>query len=114
MNCNNKNVFNFNHRITLQKEVQETGEYGDIRETFENISNVWAMIKTFNTDLNFNRMKKDMETTHLITIKFFEDAKKCKRILFNSRVFDVLTINCPDENKELLIFSTKEIDTYND
>lgn len=114
MNNNNQININlkFNHRITLQKSVQTTDNFGDTITTYENISSVWAIIKPNNIEQNFARLKADVETTHIITIKYFKEASQCKRILYKSRIFNVLTTMCPNEENEFIIFSTKEIEEY--
>lgn len=112
-NMNNINInLKFNHRITLQRVVQNVDNFGDTITTYEDISSVWSIIKPTNIEQNFSRLKSDVETTHLITIKYFKEAQKCKRIIYNSRIFSVLTAICPNEENKFIIFSTKEIEEY--
>ncbi len=112
MNVDNNINLKFNHRITLQRAIQNIDNFGDTITTYKDISTVWAIIKPINIEQNLSRLKSDVETTHLITIKYFKEAQKCKRIIYNSRIFNVLTAICPKEEREFIIFSTKEIEEY--
>lgn len=106
------NDFDLNHRVVLQREKRDNGNDGyhdDYDDRFENITEVWANIKPITIKQNFSRMKNDAEISHIITIRYRKDAKDCKRVIFNSRVFDVLGMFCPDENYKFLVFNAKEI-----
>jgi SPP1 family predicted phage head-tail adaptor len=103
------NYFSFNHRVFLQKENQISGEFGEIDSKFENIAEVWANIKPVDSKQVFSRMKNDIEISHVITIRYRDDAKNCKRIVFNNRYFDVFGVVCPNEERDFLVFNVKEI-----
>lgn len=111
MSLKNKNTvtdFNFNHRVSLQKEVQKTGDYGEIISSFEEIAQVWADIVPKKTTQNFSTMKHNVDITHEIEIRYREDAKDSKKIIFGKREFDVLSAYCENEEYEILIFEVKE------
>ena len=101
--------FNFNHRVILVKEHQDSGSCGEIDNKFEVIAEVWANISPINAKQNFSRMKEDKEITHIITIRYREDARKCERILFRDRCFDVVGAICPKENYKVLLFNVNEL-----
>ena len=48
-----------------------------------------------------------------ITIRYFDEAKQAKRILFGNRVFVINNIICPNENKEFLTIYAKELELHN-
>ena len=101
--------FNFNHRVVLQKKIQTEGEYGETNSDVDIIAEVWANIEPIKIKQNFLQMKNDIEISHIITIRYREDAKECKQIIFNDRVFDVIGIINPDENCDTLEFQVKEL-----
>lgn len=105
------NDFDLNHRVVLQREKCNDGNNNcdNYDDRFENIIEVWANIKPITIKQNFSRMRNDAEISHTITIRYCEDVKDCKRIVFNSRVFDVLGVFCPEENYQFLVFNAKEI-----
>ena len=105
---NNTMHFNFNHRVSLQKETQTTDDCGIITSSWEEIAKVWAKIEPLSFTQNFSRMKNDIEITHKICIRYRDDAKSAKKIIFNDRAFEVISSICPEENYELLIFNVKE------
>ena len=107
------NNFSFNHRIELQKEIQTTGELGEINSQFATIKTLWANVCPYDAVNNFSRMKNDVEISHTITIRYFDEAKLAKRIIFGSRIFIINNIICPNENKEFLTIYAKEIELNN-
>lgn len=104
----NTRHFNFNHRVSLQKEKQTTDDCGTITSSWEEIAKVWAKIEPISFTQNFSRMKNDVEITHKISIRYRNDTKDVKKIIFNDREFYVISSICPEENYELLIFDVKE------
>ena len=104
------NTFNFNHRIELQKETQTSGDIGEILSQYTTIKSVWGNISPCGAEKNYNRLKDDLEFSHTITIRYFEEAKQTKRILFGDRVFNVVSIICPNEEKKLLVITAKELE----
>ena len=106
----NREFFNFNHRITFQKEVQTSGEFGEIVSTWENVKTVLAKIEPSGYNQNIARMKNDVEVSYTIIVRFDEELKVCKRILFGERVFKVLSVMCLNENREFLTFFASELD----
>ena len=97
-----------NHRVLLKKEEQGDNDNG-LNTKFSIIAEVWAKIEPIAVKQNFFRMKIDQEISHIITIRYREDAKCCKKIAFNDRVFDVLGVICPDEQYDWLVFNVKEL-----
>ena len=83
----NREFFNFNHRITFQKEVQTSGEFGEIVSSWADVKTVWAKIEPSGYNQNTSRMKTDVEVSYTIIVRFDEELKGCKRILFGERVF---------------------------
>ena len=100
--------FNFNHRVSLQKETQTTDDFGTIASSWEEIAKVWAKIEPISFTQNFSRMKDDVEITHKISIRYRDDAKGAKKIIFNEREFEIMSSICPEEKYELLVFNVKE------
>lgn len=112
MSFDEKNMnsdFNFNHRVVLQKNTQTEGEYGEINNYIDIIAEVWANIEPVKIKQNFLQMKNDVEISHIITIRYREDAKQCKTIIYNNRVFEVIGVISPDEKYNTLEFQVKEL-----
>ena len=103
------NPLKFNTRITLQKQQQSIGENGNTITTFENIKSVWCSITAIETGQNFSRMKNDVETIYEIAIRYFDEAKLTKKILYGDRTFNVLSCLCQDDLKSIITFKAKEI-----
>jgi len=101
--------FNFNHRIILYKENQQEGNFGEITYNFEKIKEVWAKITPININQNFSKMKQETEISHIIEIRYFKEAKECKKIIFGKREFFVLGVICKNEDYEYLTFNVREI-----
>ena len=106
----NREFFNFNHRITFQKEVQTSGEFGEIVSSWADVKTVWAKIEPSGYNQNTSRMKNDVEVSYTIVVRFDEELKGCKRILFGERVFKVLSAMCMNESREFLTFFASELD----
>ena len=104
------NSLNFNNRITLQKDVQIVGEFGEIISTWQDIKTVWCKITTVEATQSFSKMKDDVIITHQIITNFSNEAKECKRMLFKDRIFQVISSYSPNEEQKFLYFLTKELD----
>ena len=104
-----KEMFNFNHRVYLKKYNQENGQYGETNTELEPICEVWANIEPISLKQNYSRMKDGSEITHNITIRYFEEAKECKKIIFGNREFNVVGYINPYENCHILVFNCKEL-----
>ena len=102
-------TFNFNHRVVLQREVQANDEFGGITNSFEQIAEVWSKITPIKSLQNFSKMKEEIETTHIIEVRYDEKYRECKRIIFGNRTFDVIGFYSKDENYEIIIFNAKEL-----
>lgn len=105
----NNNPLDFNTRITLQRQQQSICENGNTITTFENIKSVWCSITAIETGQNFSRMKNDVETIYEIAIRYFDEAKLTKKILYGDRTFNVLSCLCQDDLKSIITFKAKEI-----
>ena len=101
--------FNFNHRITLQKEVQNENEFGGITNKFENIANVWGKITPLRSINNYSRMKEEIENTHIVEVRYAKEYEECKKITFGEREFQITGYYSPNEAHELLVFNVREI-----
>lgn len=104
----NKNL-KFNHRIILQKEEQQKGDFGETKHSFVNLIEVWGNITPINVSQNFSKMKNENEITHHIDIRYFKDAIECKRIMFGNRIFTVVGVVNQNETNEFITFKVKEI-----
>ena len=101
--------FNFNHRIVLQREIQNENEFGGITNKFENIAEVWGKITPLCSTTTFSRMKEEVENTHIVEVRYVKEYKKCKKIIFGEREFQITGFYSPNETCETLVFNVREI-----
>ena len=71
---------------------------------------MWAKIEPSGYNQNIARLKNDVEVSYTIVVRFDEELKGCKRILFGERAFKVLSAMCLNESRELLTIFANELD----
>lgn len=85
------------HLITVQEAVETTNSVGEVAETWTELDQVWAAIEPI-SGREFQAVQQiAAETTHKVTIRFLEGVTAKHRVLFGSRVFDILAVRDVEE-----------------
>jgi SPP1 family predicted phage head-tail adaptor len=87
----------FNRRVTIQKKVTGTDDWGQPSEDWEDVATVWAWIKapTGMGTINSEYMSDAGEvssTKYSIRIRWREDVTAKMRVLCAGRTFDIRSV----------------------
>lgn len=85
------------HPVTIQEVVETTNAIGEVAETWTTLSEVWASIEPI-SGREFQVVQQiAAETTHKVSIRYLEGVTPKHRVLFGSRVFDILAVRNVEE-----------------
>lgn len=102
------NFSKLRHRITLQERVASKDSFGAEMETWKDISTVWAMVEPLSGREYFAAQQVNAEVTTKVTIRYIKSIKPEMRVVFEDRVFDILSVICVDERKVEMQLMCKE------
>jgi SPP1 family predicted phage head-tail adaptor len=85
------------HPVTIQEAVESTNGVGETVETWTTLDEVWASIEPI-SGREFQAVQQiAAETTHKVTIRYLAGVTPKHRVLFGSRVFDILAVRNVEE-----------------
>jgi SPP1 family predicted phage head-tail adaptor len=99
----------FNRRITIQSNVETKDDLGQIENSWQDSHLVWAMIKTVQGREYFEAASTQNENTVRFVIRYVKGINPHMRILYNDRVFEILSVINDDERNKTLTILTKEV-----
>lgn len=97
-------------RITLQGYAEVKNDYGEKEISFSDIATVWANVQYPNRGLSeaFHAQRETAVTTVLFTIRYNDSYKdKKNRILYNSQVYDIISIVEKGERRQYLLIEAQ-------
>jgi SPP1 family predicted phage head-tail adaptor len=97
------------HRIQIQQVSSEPNGRGGRIETWQTINTVWAQILPKSAIQTFKYQTISAEMTHLVNISALIPVVETNRILFDSRIFEILTISNDEERNYDLNIECKEV-----
>lgn len=86
-------------RISIQSSTDSTNSVGEPVESFSTVSNgtVWASIEPISGREYQAVQQIAAETTHKVTIRYLSGITPKYRVLYGSRVFDILAVRDVEE-----------------
>lgn len=96
-------------KITIQVNTPVKQLDGSKKETWTTLKTVWAKIITEGGKEFFTAQKLNAEVNAVFQIRYFSGLTVKHRILYGTRVFDVLYINNVGERNEEYLISAKEV-----
>lgn len=98
------NASELRHRVTFQRTKQTPDTAGGFTEAWVDIGSAWAKIEPVKSYEKFVAMQTETHVSHNITIRYNKDVTTAKRMIFGSRIFDIVgVINVNEENVVLKI-----------
>jgi len=93
-----------NKRIKLQRPVSSTSAYGESETTWVDVRYCWAEIIPQSGDEFEEQKRVNTSITHSVRIRYSADVDPTWRILFGSRVLQIVdVINTAESNEELVL-----------
>lgn len=99
------------HRIEIQNSVDTRDEFGAISgQTWHPFCYVWAAIEPLSGREYFSAAQAQSKVSHKIMMRYKDGIKPYYRILWNDRIFNILSIlNIREENRELNLYCEEAI-----
>lgn len=105
-----KNLIKLKNRVIFQNLTQNQDEYGNIVNLYSDIKEVWASVDIFSYSDTFIYLKKDIQFTHKIKVKFDNEIIDAKRVIINnSKILDIYYIQPEDSSNKYFNIYCKEI-----
>ena len=93
---------NLRQQITLQTPAATVDSFGQHTRTWTTFATVWADIAPVGARELQAGDAANLQVTHRITIRWLSDLTSDKRVLFGSRVFQIVGIRNIEERNEYL------------
>lgn len=92
------------HRITLQEYTSSRDSFGAEVETWSDTATVWASIEPLSGREYFAAQQVNAEISTKITLRYRSSVKPTMRVLYEGRVYEILSvINAGERNRELIL-----------
>jgi SPP1 family predicted phage head-tail adaptor len=107
---NNKSLATImNKIISIQTKRSTPDGEGGFTETWVTISNIWASVEPIKATQVFTYRSIGVEASHLIKIRGSLYINEAQRILFDNRVFEILTIENIQEKGVYSVITCLEV-----
>ena len=104
------------HRVSLQKTVVTRDDYGEQIETWTTYATVWARISPLRGQELIQAQQVHAEATHEVELRYRHSStsntlniSQVDRILFGTRILEIVNLLIPDERKRNYILLCKEV-----
>lgn len=102
---------NLNKKVEIQNLGTTTNDFGEVED------GQWTLFKTVYANIlpvsgkeGFMSNTDFAKTSHKIRVRFFNGLNASMRVVYDNRIFDILSvINVAERNKEYLIVATEGI-----
>lgn len=84
-----------NKQVRIEQLIQEPDGAGGFVHYWQELSNVWAEIKTIRALQRWRFAQVESSATHLITIRYRSDIDNTMRIIYGSQIYTIHTITNP-------------------
>ena len=97
------------HRVALQAVSSDQDGYGEASRVWSTYATVWAGIRTLSIEESENAQQVSGRATHEVKIRYNGNINIEDRIVFDSRVFEVVSPRNPGERNILQLLLCKEV-----
>jgi SPP1 family predicted phage head-tail adaptor len=100
-----------NKQVTVQRRAHTQDAAGQVRETWRDLSDVWASIRPLGGREFYAASGQRAEITHEIVMRYGVDILPQDRIEADGRIFEVITpINVGERDRYLRVTSKERAD----
>ncbi len=101
------------HRVTLRKKEITEDALKQQSEVWTDIATVWARIEPLSGREYFAARQENADVSVKVVIRYLPGITAETRVVFDGRVFDVLSVINPGERNISLVLMCKEALTVN-
>jgi len=99
----------YNRRIGIQSKSITYDSYNQPIETWSELTGIWASIVTTGGNELYVAQKLNSATQAVFKVRYGNAVTVLDRIVYNNRIFEILSINDVDEAHIELQISAKEV-----
>ncbi len=99
----------FRHRITLQELVTGQDEAGQPVDMWQDVATVWAAVEPLRGREYFAAQQVQAEVTTRIRIRYRRGIRPEMRVLYDGRLFNILSVIDPEERHVELQLMCREV-----
>jgi SPP1 family predicted phage head-tail adaptor len=96
------------HRVVLQRKEITEDELKQQSEAWVDIATVWSAIEPLSGREYFAAKQVNAEVSAKITIRYRKDVSPDMRVIYDGRIFEVLSVINPKERRESLVLMCRE------
>lgn len=100
------------HKVVIEKlpDTDTQATSGEVSSSFEELSTVHAAIRPMSGKEKERAQHLDAKVTHKITLRFLDDVTPKMRILFGTRVFNIIdTLNIDERGRYLELTCQEDV-----
>ena len=99
------------HRLTLQQPVETVNDFGETVISYSDVDTVWGAVDPNAGKRYFEAMQANSEIQGAIRLRYRSDIEATWRILYGTRVLQIISIINPKErDQELLVYYKEALD----
>lgn len=102
------NFSKLRHRITIQENISVKDSFGAETPNWTDVASVWASIEPLSGKEFFAAQQINAEVNTKITMRYREGIKPEMRVVFNERMFNIISVINENERNISLILMAKE------
>ena len=96
------------HRLALKRKKRARGAQGGWTESWSTVATVWGSMSPLSGIELIEAKKQGWEATHMAKIRYYAGLNPKYRITFDSRDFEIVSVQNLDERKIVLEVMCKE------
>lgn len=97
-----------NHRLKLQRIVETPDGCGGVTNSWVDEAELWAKIEPVGVSSDYLALQQNEIAKHRIIVRFRTPLSSGWRFVLTDRVFQIQTVQDPDERKSYLVCLTHE------
>lgn len=98
------------HRVTIQEASETVTSAGERSKTWNDVATVWAAIEPLTGRERWQAQQVMATATHRVRMRYRGDVDVENRLVYGSRVLDILQVINPDERgRELVIICAEAV-----
>lgn len=101
-------VQNLHHVVHIQHHTVTRDVFGAEVRTWATVATIRASIDPLSGREYFQAAQAQAETTHKLTIRWYEGLTTKHRILFGTRILEIQSVLVPEEKRQWMVLMCKE------
>lgn len=97
------------HRVTLQEYTATRDSYGAELEAWVDIATAWASVEPLTGKEYFQTQQINAEISTKVTIRFKAGVAAKMRLIYNDRVFEIISVINTEEKDVQLVLMCREM-----